>query len=141
MKKRIIIIISILLLCSSIAFAGEVITAREVQNCFYADGKMKCSDGEYKNTYYRDGDKIIRTNVFNLKKKESLSDNTVYKVIGELSSDPRNNSGGLFPQVTRAIGFPGADAVEIISIDKNYIQAVKSTSNYLVISRFKIEKE
>ena len=72
MKKRIIIIISILLLCSSIAFTGEVITAREVQSCFYADGKMKCSDGEYKNTYYRDGDKIVRTTVFNLKKKGIL---------------------------------------------------------------------
>ncbi len=141
MKKQIIFIISSILLCSSHAFAGEVITAREVQNCFYADGKMKCSDGEYKNTYYRDGDKIVRTNVFNFKKKESLSDDTVYKVIGELSSDPRNNSDALFPQVTRAIGYPGADAIEIISIDKNYIQAVKSTSNYLVISRFKIEKE
>jgi hypothetical protein len=141
MKKEFLFIIFNLLLCSSLAFAGEVITAREVQNCFYADGKMKCSEGEFKNTYYRDGDKIIRTNVFNFKKKESVSDDTVYKVIGELLSDPRSNSGALFPQVTRAIGFPGADAIEIIAIDKSFIQAVKSTSNYFSISRFKIEKE
>jgi hypothetical protein len=70
-----------------------------------------------------------------------VSDDTVYKVIGELLSDPRSNSGALFPQVTRAIGFPGADAIEIIAIDKSFIQAVKSTSNYFSISRFKIEKE
>jgi hypothetical protein len=43
--------------------------------------------------------------------------------------------------VTRAIGFPGADAIEILAIDKNYIQAVKSTSNYFSISRFRIERE
>lgn len=141
MKRLSLLIFFNVLLCSSITFAGEVITATEVQNCFYADGKMKCSEGEFKNTYYRDGDKIVRTNVFNFRKKQSLSDDTVYKVIGELFSDPRNNSGALFPQVTRAIGFPGTDAVEILAIDKNYIQAVKSTSNYFSISRFKIEKE
>ncbi len=47
--------------------AGEVITATEVQNCFYADAKMNCLGGEFKNTYYRDGDKIVRTNVFNFR--------------------------------------------------------------------------
>ena len=124
----------------SIGLAGEVITAIEVQSCFYADGKMDCSKGEFKNTYYRDGDKIIRTNVFNFKKKESISDDTVYKVIGEFISDPRNNPGKYLPQVTRAIGFPGTDAIEVLAIDKSYIQAVKSTNNYFVISRFKIEK-
>jgi hypothetical protein len=140
MKGLFFLIFCFIIFCSSLVIAGDVIVASEVQSCFYADGKMKCSEGEYKNTYYRDGDKIVRTNVFNFRKKQSLSDDTVYKVIGELSSDPRNNPDELFPQVTRAIGFPGIDAVEILAIDKNYIQAVKSTSNYLVISRFKIEK-
>lgn len=126
---------------SNEAMAGDVITATEVENCFYADGKMKCSKGEFRNTYYRDGDKIVRTNVYNIKKKESLVDDTEYSVIGNLSSDPRNNNKGtIFPQVIRAIGFPGADAVEILAIEKEYIQAVKSTSNYFSISRFKIEK-
>jgi hypothetical protein len=141
MKRLCFLIFLKILFCSSIAFPGDVITATEVQNCFYADGKMECSKGEFKNTYYRDKDKIVRTNVFNFRKKESSSDDTVYKVIGELLSDPRNNSGGLLPQVTRAIGFPGADAIEILAIDKNYIQAVKSTSNYFSISRFRIERE
>lgn len=125
----------------SVVIAGEVIVATEVQSCFYADGKMDCSPGKFKNTYYRNGDKVVRTKVFNFKKKQSITDDTAYQVITDLSSDPRNNSGGLFPKVTRAIGFPGTDAVEILSIDKTHIQAVKSTSNYFVISRFKIGKE
>jgi len=133
--------LTFVLLWSSLAMAGEVIVAKEIEDCFYVDGKMKCSEGEFKNTYYRDGDKIIRTNVFNVKKKESISDDTTYKVISELASDPKNNSGALFPRVTRAIGFPGSDAVEVLAIDKEYIQSVKSTSNYFVISRFKIVKE
>lgn len=141
MKASSYVIIILMLLWSGLALAGEVLVATEVETCFYADGKMKCSEGEFKNTYYRDGDKIIRTNVFNFKKKQSSSDDTAYKVITDLSSDPKNNSSALFPQVTRAIGFPGADAVEVLAIDKDYIQAVKSTSNYFVISRFKIVKE
>lgn len=140
--KPLIIISSCFFLClPCLVAAGEVIVATEVQSCLYADGKMDCSPGEFKITYYREGDKIVRTNVFNFKKKESVADDTTYKVIADLSSDPRNNSGGLFPQVTRAIGFPGTDAVEILSIDKTHIQAVKSTSNYFVISRFNIGKE
>jgi len=141
MKVWSYVLVIFILLWSGLSMAGDVFVATEVENCFYADGKMKCSEGEFKNTYYRDGDKVIRTNVFNFKKKQSLSDDTVYKVITDLSSDPKNNSGALFPKVTRAIGFPGKDAVEILAIDKDYIQAVKSTSNYFVISRFKIEKE
>jgi hypothetical protein len=140
MKRLLVLFFLTFLFCSNFAFAGEVITATEIQNCFYTDGKMKCSEGEFKNTYYRDGDMIVRTNVFNLKKKESLSDGTVYKVIGELFSDPRNNDGALLPQVTRAIGFPGGEAMEILAIDKNYVQAVKSTSIYFSISRLKIER-
>lgn len=57
------------LLWSGLATAGEVIVAKEIESCFYADGKMKCSEGEFKNTYYRDSDKIVRTNVFNFKKR------------------------------------------------------------------------
>jgi hypothetical protein len=122
-------------------FGGEVIIATEVESCFYADGKMECSKGQFKNTYYRDGDKIIRTNVFNRNKKESISDNTVYSVIGDLLSDPRHNDGKLGPQVIRAIGLPGADAVELLTIGKDFVQAVKSTSDYFVITRYKISPE
>jgi len=92
MKVWSYVLVIFILLWSGLAMAGDVFVATEVENCFYADGKMKCSEGEFKNTYYRDGDKIIRTNVFNFKKKQSLSDDTVYKIITDLSSDPKNNS-------------------------------------------------
>ena len=118
-----------------------LITATEVESCFYRDGKMECSKGEFQNTYYRDGDKIVRTNVTNFKRKEYLSDNTVYTVIGYLLSDPRHNDGKFEPQIVRAIGYPGLDAVEILSIGKNFMQAVKSTSDYFVICRFNITRE
>ena len=139
MNKKVFYTLSLIILLSGQVIGGEVITAIEVESCFYADGKMECSKGEFRNTYNRDGDKIIRTNVFNKKRKEFLSDNTVYKVIDSLASDPRHNNGNLFPQVVRAIGFPGTDAVEILSISKGYMQAVKSTSDYFVINRFKIK--
>jgi len=115
--------------------------ATELQSCFYADGKMECSEGQFKSTYFLDGDTITRTNVFNTKKKESIADDTNYKVVAQLDSDPRNNPKGPFPQVVRAVGFPGTDAVEILTIDSTNIQSVKSTSNYFVITRFKIEKQ
>lgn len=141
MFKKLILISFLALYFPGQVFGGEVITAIEVESCFYADGKMECSKGQFKNTYYRDGDKIIRTNVFNRKNKESLSDNTVYSVIGDLVSDPRHNDGKLMPQVVRAIGFPGADAVELVTIGKDFIQAVKSTSDYFVITRYNISRE
>ncbi len=119
---------------------GETITATEVETCFYTDGKMECSKGEFRITYYREGDRIIRTNVYNLKKNKSFSDNTVYSVMGDLVSDPRHKDRKLLPHVIRAIGFPGADAVEILTIGKDFIQAVKSTSDYFVINRFNIKK-
>jgi len=102
---------------------------------------MEHSKGKFKNTYYYDGDKIIRTNVFDREKKNSISDNTVYQVIGALVSDPRHNEGKMLPQVVRAIGFPGSDAVEILSIGTDYLQAVKSTSDYFVITRYKIKRK
>jgi len=141
MLNKILFLLCFSILFTGNVFGGEVIVAIETESCFYADGKMECSKGEFKNTYYRDGDKIIRTNVFNRKKKDSISDNTVYSVIGDLVSDPRHNDGKILPQVVRAIGFPGSDAVEMLSIGKDYIQAVKSTSDYFVITRYKIIRE
>jgi len=141
MLKKLILLFLLAIYFPGQVFGGEVITAIEIESCFYADGKMECSKGQFKNTYYRDGDKVIRTNVFNRGKKESLSDNTVYSVVGDLISDPRHNDGKLMPQVVRAIGFPGADAVELLTIGKDFIQAVKSTSDYFVITRYNISRE
>lgn len=138
-SRRFMVVTILIMLSSTVAYAGDIITVTEIENCFYADAKMKCSKGEFRNTYYREGGKIVRTNVFNIKKKESISDDTTYTVIHDLSSDPRNNDGTVFPRVTRAIGTPGTDSLEIIVMDDKYMQSVKSTSNYFSISRYKIE--
>ena len=140
MRRAFFLFVSIVVMKSSIAFAGNLITATEVQNCFYADGKMECKKGEFRNTYSQNGDKILRTSVFNLKKKKTIPDDTEYTIMTNLASDPKNNDGALFPKVIRAIGSPGTDAVEILVIEDKYIQSVKSTSNYMVISRFRIDK-
>lgn len=129
-----IVFLAMFLACSAV-MAGETITALEVEGYFYSDGKMKRSEGQFENTYYLDGDTITRTRVYDRNRKEVIPDNTVYRIQRQLSSDP---SRGLYPNpVIRAIGQPGADAVEIITIGDTYVQAVKSTSDYFVIQRYK----
>jgi hypothetical protein len=121
---------------SQSVFAGETITAQEVEGYFYADGEMKRSKGQFENTYYIDGDAITRTRVYDRNRKEVIPDNTVYQIQRQLSSDP-SSGRELEPVVIRAIGQPGADAVEILMVGETFIQAVKSTSDYFVISRMR----
>ena len=121
----------------SVAWAGETITAQEVEGYFYADGEMKHSKGQFEITYYLEGDIITRTRVYDLNRKEVIPDNTVYQIQRQLSSDPSSGLPRLRPPLMRAIGQPGADAVEILMIGENFIQSVKSTSDYFVISRYK----
>lgn len=121
----------------SFVLAGETITAQEVEGYFYADGEMKRSNGQFEITYYLEGDSVTRTRVYDLKKKEVIPDNTVYQIQRQLTSDPTTGlSIGVEP-VVRAIGQPGLDAIEILMIGKTFIQSVKSTSDYFVISRQK----
>lgn len=141
MRRSLVLLSFLLMSMPGSAVGGHVMVATEVQSCLYADGKIECSEGQFTSTYHFEGDTITRTNVFSVKKNEAIADDTKYKVIADLDSDPRNNPTGPFPQVVRAIGFPGSDAVEILSIDSTNMQSVKSTSNYFVISRFKIEKQ
>ena len=122
-------------LTCSVVWAGETINAREVDGYFYADGEMKHSKGQFEITYYLDGDTITRTRVYDLNRKEVIPDNTIYQIQRQLSSDP--SKGNLEPPVMRAIGQPGYDAMEILMIGETYIQSVKSTSDYFVISRLK----
>jgi hypothetical protein len=75
------------LICTT-AFAGETITAQEVEGYLYADGEMKRSHPQFENTYYVEGDTVTRTRAYDINKKEIVPDNTVYQIERQLVSDP-----------------------------------------------------
>lgn len=130
----------VLFLACNVAFAGETISTQETENYFYSDGKMTRSEGQFEITYYMEGDTITRKSVYDFKKKEVIPDDTIYRIQRQLISDPsRGLADGIMVRkhVIRAIGQPGTDAVEILMIDETFIQSVKSTSDYFVISRQK----
>jgi len=131
-----ILIVLVVLLTYQVALAGETITAQEVEGYFYSDGEMKRSKGQFEMTYYIEGNTITRTRVYDLKTKEVIPDDTAYQIQRQLKSDP---SKGLLrgKPIIRAIGQPGSDAVEVLMIGDAFIQSVKSTADYFVISRQK----
>jgi hypothetical protein len=137
MRRATLAFAAVLFAFSEAAVAGQTITTSEVETYFYADGEMNRSKGQFEITYYLDGDTITRTRVYDIAKKEVIPDNTVYQIVRHLLSDPTVNDSGLGPVVIRAIGQPGLDALEVLMIGETYVQAVKSTSDYFVISRQK----
>ena len=138
MKKVILFFSLLTMLIPKIVFCAETITTKETDSYFYADGKMKHSKGQFEITYYIEDDKITRTRVYDVKKKQVIPDNTVYIIQRQLTSDPHNKRPKLGAPTIRAIGQPGLDAIEILVIGEKFIQSVKSTSDYFVISRSEI---
>jgi len=140
MKKILImlLLVSTHVLNSNVSIAGETITTQEIDSYIYQDGKVDGrSKGQFEITYYIDGNTVTRTRVYDLIKKEVIPDNTVYQIQRQLLSDP-TNIGSVFPyRVIRAIGQPGSDAIEILTISETHIQSVRSTNNYFVVSRSK----
>jgi len=141
MRRLCLIIALAALLVSRLAYGGETITAQEVESYFYNDGEMKHSKGQFEITYYIEGDTVTRTRVYDFRKKEVIPDDTVYRIQRQLWSDPTKRKSLSFAlsgnSVIRAVGQPGTDAVEILVIGETFIQSVKSTSDYFVISRLK----
>lgn len=135
-KPAFFIVLFMLLACTA-TFAAETITAQEVEGYFYADGKMKRSKGQFEITYYIEGNTITRTRVYDFNKKQVIPDDTVYQIQRQLSSDPTRGVSPSSKPIIRAIGNPGLDAMEILIIGDTFIQSVKSTSDYFVISRLK----
>lgn len=127
----------IVLLACRTAFAGETITAQEVEGYLYADGEMKRSKGQFEITYYIEGNSVTRTRVYDFDKKKVIPDNSVYQIQYQLLSDPTRGASLSGKPIIRAIGQPGIDAMEILTIGDTFIQSVKSTSDYFVISRLK----
>jgi hypothetical protein len=141
MNKQIILFGLIVCLTCSVALAGETITAQELESYFYAKGEMKRSKGQFEITYYIEGNTVTRKRVYDPSKKEVIPDNTVYYIQRQLLSDPTKRLSFSGKWIIRAIGQPGTDAIEILMIGDNFIQSVKSTSNYFVITRLKRIKQ
>ncbi len=137
MTRPTFLIALVVLLTCRLALAGETISAQEVEGYFYADGAMKRSKGQFEITYYLEGNTITRTRVYDLNKKEVIPDDTVYQIQRRLLSDPTKGLSLGRKPVIRAIGQPGSDAIEILMIGEVFIQSMKSTSDYFVISRQK----
>jgi hypothetical protein len=135
-RVAVLIVLAVLLTCE-VALAGETITAQEVEGYFYADGEMQRSKGQFEITYYIEGNTITRTRVYDLKNKKVIPDNTAYQIQHQLLSDPSKGLSLSGKPIIRAIGQPGSDAVEILMIGDAFIQSVKSTADYFVISRLK----
>lgn len=140
MKRLVLVSLFFFVMVPQVA-AEETIYAKEVESYFYGDGKMKRSEGQFENTYHIKGDTITRTRVYDVKNKEVIPDDTVYAIQRQLLSDPTiNMSLGVLHferPVIRAIGQPGLDAVEILVIGETYVQSVKSTAHYFIITRMK----
>ena len=139
--NKAVLLTSLLFLVCQVTWAGETIIGQEVESYFYADGEMKQSKGQFEITYYLEGDTVTRTRVYHLIKKEVSPDDTVYRIQRQLWSDP-TKPDSLFSTadgkpVIRAVGQPGFDAIEILVIGETFIQSVKSTDYYFVISRYK----
>ena len=66
MLKVIISLLTVIFL-SMPAFCSETIYAKETSSLFYQNGNIKKSEGQFENTYLLEGNKIIRTRVYNLK--------------------------------------------------------------------------
>jgi hypothetical protein len=125
------------LLGSGFVCAGEMITFQEQESYFYADGTMERSEGRFETVYYMEGNTITRIQVLDLKTNEIQYDNTKFYIERQLRSDPTKGLGIQSKGVVRAIGRPGIDGVEILSITEQFMLSAKSTSNYFVISRLK----
>ncbi|MDP2787223.1 MAG: hypothetical protein Q8O79_04010 [Pseudomonadota bacterium] len=140
MTKPTILFALVVCFACGVALAGETITAQEVEGYFYAAGEMKRSKGQFEITYYIEKDTVTRTRVYDLNKKKVIPDDTVYRIQRQLESDPTKGMSISGKTTIRAIGQPGTNAVEILMIGETFIQSVKSTSDYFVISRLKRTK-
>lgn len=138
MGKVVILLALVVFLVCGDTLAGETITSLEVEGYFYStNGEMKRSNPQFEFTYYIEGNTIIRTRVYDLNRKQVITDDTVYQIQRQLMSDPSKGLSLSGIPVIRAIGQPGTDAIEILVIGEKFIQTVKSTSDYFVISKQK----
>jgi hypothetical protein len=125
--------------------AAWTIVAREVSGWFYSDGRMSASEPEFEVVFDVRGSSVVRRTVKSIKSGKVLTDDTEYRFLTQLATYDTTAlrfkvlTDQLRPlsPVVRAIGQPGADAIEILFIGPDWIQAVKTVDDYMVISRFR----
>ncbi len=125
------------LLGTGFGCAEEMATFQEMESYFYVDGKMERSKGRFESVYFIEGDTITRIKVFDSKTNEIHFDKTAFYIERQLRSDPSKGLAARGNGVVRAVGRPGIDGVEILSITGEFLMSVKSTSDFFEISRSK----
>jgi len=120
---------------TGLVWAGEMATFQELESYFYVDGKMERSEGRFESVYFMEGDTITRIRVFDSKTTETHFDKTTFYIERKLRSDPTKGLAREGKGVVRALGRPGIDGVEILSISEQFMISVKSTSDFFEISR------
>jgi len=120
------------------------IVAREIPGWFYADGKMKPSQPQFELVFAIRDSSVIRVAVRDLNTGQTTTDDTEYRLLTDLITfdrdamtfRPMTDDSRRTGPVVRAIGRPGADAVEILFIGPDWIQSVKTVKDYMVIQRY-----
>ena len=135
MSKKYYLLFLLGIFVCNVATGNETIVAKEVEGYMIDNGKVKNSTPQFEITYVIDGDIITRTKVYDFKNKKNINDNTVYKIQRQLLSDPTKGMSISGKIVIRAIGQPGSNAIEILTISSKFIDSLKSTADYFIFSR------
>ena len=78
---------------------------------------------------------LTRTRVYDFLNKKITPDETVYHVEHQLLSHPTNADRYILRPVIRAVGQPSADSLELLVIEDDFVEALTSNADELVISR------
>ena len=115
--------------------ASNTIVAEEIESYLLSPGESKRFEGQYQVTYFVDGDTVVRERITDYQTKEVKADGTVYQIQRQLISDPTNPRPWTAETVIRAIGQPGNDEVETLSISKDSVITARSNRDYILVSR------
>ena len=116
---------------------GETIVTHETERHFYKDGRLMKLANQFETTYFLDLDRdlLTRTRVYDFLNKKITPDETVYHIEHQLLSHPTNADRYILRPVIRAVGQPSADSLEMLVIEDDFVEALTSNADELVISR------
>ena len=126
-------------LVCSLVFADETIVTHETERHFYKEGRLLKLEGQYEMTYFLDLDKdtLTRTRIYDFLNNKITPDETVYHIERQLLSHPTNADRYVLKPVVRAVGQTSADSLEMLVMEDQFVEAVTSSADEIVISRAK----